>query len=234
MEKFVDDSFVVIESSRKEEFLDYINNMDPPIKFTTEDAKPDGSLPFLDTLVLIQPDTSLLTSVYRKPTHTDLYLQWDSHHHLSAKCSVINTLRHRAKIVCSNQHLLKKEENYLNKALSNCRYPAWVLNRARMNTMDSNKNRNRNGYSININKKPYIVVPYMKGLSETCKNICRRHGIEMHFKGANTIRQLFVHPKDKDDILKKSGVIYWYKCGRVDCEDEYIWESVLWAGMTKA
>ena len=47
----------------------------------------------------------------------------------------------------------------------------------------------------------------------------------MHFKGAGTIRQLLVHPKDKDNILKKSGVIYRYKCGRVDCEDECIGES---------
>ena len=82
--RFVDDTFVVIESSRKEEFLDHINNKDPHIQFKTEDAKPDGSLPFLDTIVLIQPYNSLLTSVYRKPTHTDLYLQWESHHHLSA------------------------------------------------------------------------------------------------------------------------------------------------------
>ena len=57
--RFVDDTFVVIESSRKEEFLDHINNLDPHIQFTTEDAKPDGSLPFLDTLVVIQPDNSL-------------------------------------------------------------------------------------------------------------------------------------------------------------------------------
>ena len=223
--RFVDDTFVVIESSRKEEFLDHINNMDPHIQFTTEDAKSDGSLPFLDTVVLIQPDNSLLTSVYRKPTHTDLYLQWDSYHHLSAKYSVINTLRHRAKTVCSNQYLLTEEEDHLNKALSNCRYPAWALNRARMNTMDSNKRKNKNTSSNNMNKRPYIMVPYMKGLSESCKNICRRHGIEMYFKGANTIRQLLVHPKDKDDILKKIGVIYRFKCGRVDCEDEYIGES---------
>ena len=192
--------------------------MDPHIHFTTEDAKPDGSLPFLDTIVLIQPDNSLLTSVYRKPTHTDLYLQWDSHHHLSAKYSVINTLRYRAKTVRSNNHLLKEEEEHLNRALSNCRYPAWALNRARMNTMDNSK-KNKTTYNSNNNKKPYIVVPYMKGLSESCKNICRRHGIEMYFKGANTIRQLLVHPKDKDNILKKRGVIYRYTCGKVDCED---------------
>ena len=57
--RFVDDIFVVIESSRKEEFLDHINNLDPHIQFTIEDAKPDGSLPFLNTLIQKQHDNSL-------------------------------------------------------------------------------------------------------------------------------------------------------------------------------
>ena len=131
---------------------------------------------FLDTLIQKWPDNSLLTSVYRKLTHTDLYLQWDSHHHLSSKYSVIHTLRHRGKTVCSNHHLLKEEEEHLNRALSNCRYPTWALNRARINT--SNNKKKRLLYNTN-NKKPYIVVPYMKGLSEACKNICRRHGIDI-------------------------------------------------------
>ena len=47
----------------------------------------------------------------------------------------------------------------------------------------------------------------------------------MYFKGGSTIKDLLVHPKDKDTILQKSGVIYRYKCGRVGCEDEYIGES---------
>ena len=47
----------------------------------------------------------------------------------------------------------------------------------------------------------------------------------MYCKGGNTIKELLVHPKDKDNILQKSGVIYRYKCGRVDCEEEYIGES---------
>ena len=77
------------------------NSVDPAIRFTVED-KEDGSIPFLDTIVKPEADGSLSITVYRKPTHTDQYLQWDSHHHLSAKFSVINTLSHRAKTVCSS------------------------------------------------------------------------------------------------------------------------------------
>ena len=32
-------------------------------------------------------------------------------------------------------------------------------------------------------------------------------------------------PKDKVNITKKSSVIYWFRCDRIDCEDEYIGES---------
>ena len=127
--RYVDDTCVVIDSARKEKFLEHINNIDPQIQFTTEDARADGSIPFLDTIVMPQPDNSILTSVYRKPTHIDLYLHWDSHHYLSAKFSVINTLKYRAKTVCSKHHILKEEEDHLNKALRRCKFPTWTLNR---------------------------------------------------------------------------------------------------------
>ena len=51
--------------------------------------------------------------------NTDLYLQWDSHHNLAAKYSVINTLTHRAKTVCSSPQLLKEEEDHFRQALIN-------------------------------------------------------------------------------------------------------------------
>ena len=155
-----------------------------------------------------------------------MYQQCDSYHHLSAKFSVINTLRHRARTVCSNNQLLEEEEEHLNRALSNCKYPTWTLNRANFTNKHNNRsNKWKNNKNSNNKNKPYIVVPYLKGLSESCRKICRSHDIEIFFKGDNTIKDLLVHPKDKDNILKKSWVIYRYKCGRVDCEDEYIGES---------
>ena len=47
----------------------------------------------------------------------------------------------------------------------------------------------------------------------------------VYFKGGNTIKSLLMAPKDQDPILRKSGVIYRFKCGRVDCDEEYIGES---------
>ena len=89
-------------------------------------------MPFLDTLVTINGDGSLSTKVYRKKTHTDLYLQWDSHHSIAAKYSVINTLHHRARAVCSNKQLLEEEEEHLKKVLTENKYPMWALNRVKI------------------------------------------------------------------------------------------------------
>ena len=87
--RYVDDTFVIHKEANKQGFLQHINSVDPAIRFTVEDNKEDGSIPFLDTIVKPEADGSLSITVYRKPTHTDQYLQWDSHHHLSAKFSVI-------------------------------------------------------------------------------------------------------------------------------------------------
>ena len=137
-----------------------------PLGFTVEDNKEDGSIPFLDTIVKPEVDGSLSVTVYRKPTHTDQYLQWDSHHHLSAKFSVIQTLSHRASTVCSNPELLQKEKQHLRKALTKCNYPKWALDKVekRLNrsTRQVNDGGNNSAQPANhgVQSKGHIVIPY--------------------------------------------------------------------------
>ena len=74
-----------------------------------EEPNQDGSLPFLDTQISTGPNNTLITTVYRKPTHTDQYLHWDINHFIMAKHNVYNTLAHRAKAVSHNQQSVNKE-----------------------------------------------------------------------------------------------------------------------------
>ena len=119
--RFVDDTWVIQQQAHKQLFLDDINSIDPSIKFTVEGNKENGAIPFLDILVKPEADNSLSIRVYCKPTHTDQYLQWDSHHSLSAKYSVIGTLTHRAKSVCTTTGLLDEGLQHLKEALVRCR-----------------------------------------------------------------------------------------------------------------
>ena len=70
-----------------------------------------------------------------------------------------------------------------------------------------------------------MVIPYYRSLRESLKKICSRHGVQVYCKGGNTIKNLLMAPKPKDPIMKKSGVIFRYRCNRVDCDEEYIGES---------
>ena len=167
----------------------------------------DGSIPFLDTIVKPEVNGGLSITVYRKPTHTDQYLQWDSHHNLSAKFSVINTLSHRSKAVCSNLELLKIEKEHLRKALTQCKYSKWALdkvekrlNRPSSEAIDGANSQDTTSTSAatkEVKSKGHIVIPYTQGLCESIKKICGRYGIQTHFKGGSTIKNLLVPPRTK-------------------------------------
>ena len=94
-----------------------------------------------------------------------MYLQWDSQHPISSKYSVVGTLHHRARTVCSNTNLLQQEEEHLQKALIICKYPNWALNRIKMkiraNPKKKNKSQNKNTMPENY-QQPYLVVPTTK------------------------------------------------------------------------
>ena len=128
--RFVVDTFVVIKAAHKQEFLEHLNSTDHHIQFTSEDSRPVGSMPFLDMMITPREDGRLSTTVYRKPTHTDLYLQWNSHHSISSKYSVVGTLHHRAKTVCSSPQLLQQEEDHLSRVLTRCKYTTWTINKS--------------------------------------------------------------------------------------------------------
>ncbi|XP_021934007.1 uncharacterized protein LOC110836758 isoform X2 [Zootermopsis nevadensis] len=76
---YVDDTFVIWPHGpgKLAEFLNHLNSIHKSIQFTMETEK-DGHLPFLDIDIHRKPDGSLGHKVYRKPTHTDLYLNSNS------------------------------------------------------------------------------------------------------------------------------------------------------------
>ena len=77
--RYVDDVCSIVEKTEVESFHDYLNTISTSITFTKELEK-SGQLAFLDVSVQQLKDGSLATSVYRKPTHTDRYLQYCSHY----------------------------------------------------------------------------------------------------------------------------------------------------------
>ena len=173
--RYVDDTCTIIKEENRNIFLQHLNSIHPNIKFTCEEMKEDGSMPFLDILIIPTEHGSLKTSVFRKHTHTDLYLQWDSHHNIPSKYSVADTLYHRANTICSDPTVLHEEEKHLFKALRKCKYPIWAIHRAKLKSQNPNRTKhrrtnNQKGPSNTKNQKLYMLVPYHQGLSKKVKN----------------------------------------------------------------
>ena len=55
----------------------------------------------------------ILTSVYRKPIHTDRYLDFTSHDPPVHKAAVVNTLLSRADALSSSSTLLQQEHSMI-------------------------------------------------------------------------------------------------------------------------
>ena len=105
--RFVDDSFSIIKKTAINSFLNLLNDIDPNISFITE-LEQDNKISFLDTLTTRQGN-DLKIDVFRKPTHTDRYLDFNSHHDLKRKISTARTLLHRAQILL-NTYIGKQDD----------------------------------------------------------------------------------------------------------------------------
>ena len=146
-------------------------------------------------------------------------MQWESHHAITNKYSIISTFLLRARSICSNQQLLEEEQTNIWKALAACKYPDWAINRMKLKTGAPKTRNSKTTY------RGHITVPYHERLSESMKNICKRYGIQVHFKSGKTLKDELVAPKDKDHMTNKSGIMYRFKSDRLECDEEYIGET---------
>ena len=101
--RYVDDTCCIVKKGIVEKLLTHLNNVRPSIRFTVKVEK-DGRLPFLDTLLQRRDDGSLDVTVYRKPTHTDRYLDFHSPHPPQVKRGLVKCLFDRARTITTGKN----------------------------------------------------------------------------------------------------------------------------------
>ena len=99
--RYVDDVASAVNESKIDILLQHLNSIEPSTQFLVE-RENNGKLAFLYTHVRRNINGRLETDVYRKPTHTDKYLSFYSHHPRSHKKSVGRTLFQGAESLTSN------------------------------------------------------------------------------------------------------------------------------------
>ena len=222
--RYVDDTFVILRKTDTDAFFNHINSQNPHIKFTSE-PEVDNHLAFLDTKITRKEGGSLDVTIYRKPTHTDQYLHFDSHHPVSHKLSVIRTLTHRAQTAVTDQQERTKEIDHIKGALGNCGYRQWAFDLA-----NSQKKPPERATEVpeptppSQKSKTYITLPFIDGLSQKLQRIFKSYGVSTSFKPHTTLRKLLVSPKDPIPLEKRAGCVYQINyC--TDCSQSYIGQT---------
>ena len=227
VKKFVDDSLSAVKEQSVDALTAHLNQLDPTgnIRYTCEMPE-NNQIPCLDALFHRQEDGKLKTTVYRKPTHTDQYLNFESHHPLHHKQGVIRTLIDRAEAIVSDPGDLAAEIEHVRKALQVCGYPKRVIDeviRRRKIAKTKPTTAKKNVQPTTSQYRHMAVIPYVKGLSEKVLRIFKRHGIQCALKPNNTLRSMLVRPKDPRPLLETSDCVYRIPC--TNCDTPYIGET---------
>ena len=210
--RYVDDTFAIWPHGRERltEFLDHLNGLHNNIKFTME-TEEEGHLPFLDVDIYRKTDGSLGHKVYRKPTHTNLYLNQLSHHHPANKQSVLSSLIHRAKPLC-DQDSLAQELNFLNTVFKNNGYSHQQIRRAMQPAKRTAKNKNQPTTTAYI---PYTATTY-----GWLSRMLPKHNIKSVALPPRKISSYL--PPVKDALGLKTPGIYKIPC---ECGKVYVGQS---------
>ena len=127
--RYVDDTFVILKKQSVESFHETLNSLCPTIGFTLERESEQRTLPFLDCCVKVDEQNKFRVSIYRKPTHSDLYLNYLSAHPQCIKRSMVSSLAQRLERLCSDPVTLKQEQRRLKDVLQDNGYPRRVVQR---------------------------------------------------------------------------------------------------------
>ena len=148
--RYVDDILCAIPGDMIEDMLTHINSVNNNIQFTYE-QEVESLISFLDVRITHEQDGSLSTSVYRKPTHTNQYLHFSSHHPRAHKPSVVSTLLKRASRYCSTKEQADEERQKVYNALELNGYPKrFIASRTLTSTKPEVKERSENGSPVSL------------------------------------------------------------------------------------
>ena len=225
--RYMDDYLRNMKSSRVDEKLHELNNLHPNLKFTIEREK-NFSLPFLDMLILHDPDGRLSSTWYCKKTDTGLLMNFHALAPVKYKRSVVTGIIHRIFRACSSWRLIHESFEKAKKVLENNQYPPSfyepIFKKTLNDIITKHEERQEENEEDEELEKTMVFLQYRGKLTERFEHALKK--IEAPCKIIMTLRKLkTVLPSLKSPVEKglKSGVVYEICCSR--CNSRYVGQS---------
>jgi len=152
-----------------------------------------GQLPFQDLLLNRTENGGLKLQIYRKPTHTDQYQNFSSHHPTEHKLSVVRTLLERSQCLITKIEDRKQEDYHVEEALRAFGYPKWTFNKVRRQIESKRDKKTRQ--ERNTSQRQIFVISYVENVSVAVARIMRKHNVPMAMKSYKILKSVLVHTK---------------------------------------
>ena len=232
--RYVDDIFCIFTGQQNiNDFFNRINKWHSHISFTKE-TEVDQKLAFLDVLVTRDVTTDkYTTTIYRKPTNTNLYLLYESNQCRRYKIGLIRTLTIRILLICSTQKYITEELKTMKQTLINNGYPEHLIKRGiKQGEITAKRIKDNTKIEKKQEKALFLTFSYYgnesaefaKKVKKICKRFLPLFQINIAFRKTLTIKRIFLPiQKGIDEHKKDKKVIYKIKCN--DCDKVYIGET---------
>ena len=230
--RYVDDIFLLFENIQcAHSFQQYMNTQHPNMNFTSE-LEDKNSLAFLDVFITRDVDSGrFITSVYRKPTFSGVYTNYDSFIPTKYKSGLVYTLLYRSYRICTNWRQIDIEFKKIRSFMLKNGYPSELIDKTVSYFLNKLHNTSSSTSPAFDNVKSYqIFLPYLgtftKRIERKIKQGLKEHLPRIKFRfvyrASTRIRNLF-NFKDRIPSYIRSGVVYQFTCA--SCNAVYIGET---------
>ena len=177
-------------------FREHLNNQHPSLQFTMEEES-GCKLPFLDVLVT-KKDDRFFTSVYQKPTHTEMYILFNSHHYLKIIMGVLRGMRDCAHRIYDPS--TKPEElHHLEEIFQANGFPPALVTKTLLAPPRQSSPPPPSEDSQPEEPQKTLRTPYVRGLSERLERILAPLGIRSIFTLARTLKRTLMRVKSRGE-----------------------------------
>lgn len=232
--KYVDDIFIVLPNHLTEMFVNELNNVLPgKIEFDTE-FEANGTISYLDMLILRQPNDSVKINWYQKPTACNRTLNFLSEHPIQQKEAVAYGMFHRVLSLVDNEFRKKSIERIFNILLENS-YPICQIThqlhrfnateKQQVTTVAANRSNDITEHIVRRSLPYYLAIGDKIRRAFTSKN----PNLSIAYKPMNKLgATTFTKLKQPVETMDRTNCVYKIPCmGREneECKNVYIGQT---------
>jgi hypothetical protein len=216
----VDNILMIFDSSKTtpEQIVTYMNNVHHHLAFKLT-YEENNTVSYLD-LTLTRHNTSIITSIFRKPTATDTTVHHTSNHPLQHKLAAFRFLVNRMQILPLTQEARKQEIDTIRHIAINKGYLVELINKLLHKNISDDDNTTE--HSQQARNKKWITFRYHSPLVRKVANIFKNSNLQIAYQATNTLGKVLNANNNNVNKCTSSG-IYSLKCSR--CNHIYVGQT---------